>query len=82
MKHAITLPAMVTAFVALSPTGVALATPGPEEPSGPDPLPVVNVANPGSGVFCNADNSSCWIEHGACAADMPFSPTRMAGGCG
>jgi hypothetical protein len=82
MKRTIVLPALVTAFAALSPVGAALATPSPGDPGDPAPLPVVNVANPGSGVFCNADNSSCWIEHGDCAEDKPYSPTRMARGCG
>jgi hypothetical protein len=81
MKRAIILPALVTAFAALSPV-VALATPSPGDPSGPGPLPVINVANPGSGVFCNAAKSSCWIEVADCAEDKPYSPTRMAKGCG
>jgi len=81
MKRAIVPPALATAFVALSPVGVAVATPSLGDPA-PDPPPVINVANPGSGVFCNADDSSCWIEHGDCAEDKPYSPTRMARGCG
>lgn len=81
MKHAIVLPALLTGFVALSPVGVALATPSPDLPPGPDPLPAVNVANPGSDFFCSADYSSCWIEHGDCAEGKTYSPTRMAKGC-
>lgn len=35
MKRAFILPALVTAFVALSPVGLALATPSPGVPGGP-----------------------------------------------
>lgn len=75
MERAIILPAVVTAFVALSPA-VALATPAPTLP------PVINVDNTGSGLFCNADYSSCWIERGACADSRPDSGAKMTHRCG
>lgn len=77
MKRAITLPALVTAFVALSPVGVAVATPSPAPMA-----PVINVDNPGSAMFCNADDSSCWIERGGCADSRPDSQTMMTDQCG
>jgi hypothetical protein len=81
MKRAIILPTLVTAFVALSPVGVALATPDPA-PTTPDPaptLPVINVGNAGSGVFCNA--GTCWIDRGECADSRPYSHTKMTQQC-
>ncbi len=74
MTPAITLPALITAFVALSPAGVAAPSPAPT-------LPAINVDNPGSGVMCNADQSSCWIEHGECADSRPFSAAKMSDAC-
>jgi hypothetical protein len=74
MKRAIILPALVTAFVALSPAGIALATPSPEST-----LPVINVDNPGSGLFCNAN--SCWIERGTCSDSRPYSEAQMTKQC-
>ena len=46
------------------------------------PMPVIDVNNPGSGVFCDADHSSCWIERGACAENRPYSTAQMTDECG
>ena len=77
MKRAVLVPALETAFIALSPAGVAFATSSPAPP-----LPVINVDNPGSDVLCSADYTSCWIDRGACAESRPDSPLKMSHGCG
>jgi hypothetical protein len=46
MKRAIILPALVTAFVALSPAAAALATPSPNGPGQPN----VSIGEPAGGV--------------------------------
>ena len=78
MKRAIILPALVTAFVALSPAVIALADSAPAAPD-PPPLPVINVDNPGSGVFCNAN--ACWIVQGTCSDGRPDSEAHLTKQC-
>lgn len=44
-------------------------------------LNTIDVNNPGSGMFCTADYSQCWIERGSCADSRPYSQERMNQQC-
>ena len=44
-------------------------------------VPVVDVDNPGSGMFCTADYSQCWVERGTCADSRPYSQAHMNQQC-